>query len=81
MEWGPCAFERVANNLWLTDATQGIHGGMSGSPIMMEDGRAIGVVVVGSLIRQDDANSDACFEGGPNPTLKADLPGWFLSSR
>ncbi|MCZ6719094.1 MAG: hypothetical protein O6944_08110 [Gammaproteobacteria bacterium] len=83
MEWGPCAFERVANNLWLTNATQGILGGMSGSPIMMENGGAIGVVVVGSIIGPGDADSDmdACFDGGPNPTLMADLPGWFFNNQ
>ena len=81
MEWGSCAFERLGNDLWLTDATQGIFGGMSGSPIILENGRAIGVVVVGSGIGQIDENLDACFEGGPNPAFMGNLPGWFFNIR
>jgi len=40
-----------------------VEGGMSGSPILMENGCAIGVVSTGS---------------GPEPRLMRCLPGWLL---
>jgi hypothetical protein len=48
--------------LWITNAGQGIGGGMSGSPILAEDGSAIGVVSVGGELHTG---------GGPNPRLAA----------
>ena len=48
---------------WLSDATEGIVGGMSGSPIIY-GGAAVGVVCVGG----DD-------QSGPNPRLVSHLPG------
>ncbi|MGA2115634.1 MAG: hypothetical protein ABSH56_12895 [Bryobacteraceae bacterium] len=50
---------------------------MSGSPICSNDGSAIGVVTTasGSGIVSD---SDLHTEGGPEPTLLGNLPGWLL---
>jgi hypothetical protein len=55
--------------LWITDAGKGIVGGMSGSPILAEDGSAIGVVSVGGELHTG---------GGPNPHLAYHLPARYL---
>jgi hypothetical protein len=54
---------RQRGPFWITDATQEIEGGMSGSPILAENGSAIGVLVTFS---------------GPHPRLASHLPGWLL---
>lgn len=58
--------------LWISKAVEGIAGGMSGSPILGNDGSAIGVVCTGH------GDDDASTEGGPAPRLAAHLPGWLL---
>jgi len=59
---------RGGGPLWIEDAAQPIVPGMSGSPILTQDGSAIGVV----------AASDNGSQGGPNPRLASHLPGWLL---
>jgi len=54
--------------LWITHAAEGIRNEMSGSPIVTEIGTAIGVVCTAA----------APWEGGPNPRLTHNLPGWLL---
>ena len=49
--------------LWIEEPVQEIEGGMSGSPIVAEDGSAIGVVVTTQ---------------GPHPRLASHMPGWLL---
>ena len=72
-EWFPCKVEHSPNGmLAIRDATAGIAGGMSGSPIIVEDGTAIGIVCLGDGV-------DRPTEGGPNPRLMGNLPGWFLN--
>jgi len=56
--------------LWLFDAAKPIAGGMSGSPILDDSGRAIGVLATSS-------NMDG---HGPNPSLERNLPGWLHAS-
>jgi hypothetical protein len=51
---------------------QPIVGGMSGSPVISPDGHAIGICCASG---QSD---DGQFEGGPNPRLLSNLPGWIL---
>jgi hypothetical protein len=58
-----------ADNHSVHDAAQDIVGGMSGSPILTQDGSAIGVVVTSTGDQR---------EGGPNPRLASSLPGWLL---
>lgn len=73
--WFPCRVQRLAGGpLWLFEANDGIRGGMSGSPVRDEDGRAIGVVSAGGGSGAEDLDT----EGGPNPALTRDLPGWLL---
>jgi hypothetical protein len=57
---------RGFRGLWIEGAAEEIRGGMSGSPILDEEMRAIGVVCV-----------SGAFAGGPNPCLANDLPVWL----
>jgi len=73
-EWFGCKVQHINDGpLWITDATKGIVGGMSGSPILADDGSAIGVVSV-SGGRIDQLHT----ESGPNPRLAYHLPARFL---
>ena len=54
--------------------------GMSGSPILNDAGRAVGVVVVGSETANKDGERKVQ-RAGLQPTLVRDLPGWLLRSR
>jgi hypothetical protein len=68
--WFPCKVTSDANGrLWTSEATNGIRGGMSGSPILSDSGSAIGVATSG-----DEDSTD----GGPCPQLISNLPGWLL---
>jgi hypothetical protein len=79
-EWFPCRVRHYSNEpLMIHDAARGIMGGMSGSPIITEDGKAIGIVCIGTclgiiVVRPEDDPT----EGAPNPRLMGNLPGWFL---
>ena len=74
--WFSCSGRLLGNGCWwLENATNGIVGGMSGSPILDAQGHAVGVVStsLGRLGQQ----LHTC--GGPNPNLASNLPGWLLS--
>jgi hypothetical protein len=74
-QWFPCTVRHSPNDmLWISDAAEGIAGGMSGSPIVAKDGTAIGIVCLGS----GGTFNRLPTEGGPNPRLMGNLPGWFL---
>ncbi len=67
--WFRCHVRHIGGLLSISKATKGIVGGMSGSPIVADDGSAIGVV---------------CVSGGgvgvvhdPNPRLVYNLPARF----
>jgi hypothetical protein len=64
--WFSCRVMSMGRSLWIEAAAQPICGGMSGSPIILPDGRAVGVVYQGG---------DR--ESGPNPLLTANLPAWL----
>jgi|SRR4029077_8339880 Trypsin-like peptidase domain len=68
-EWFSCDVQQIGRALWIENAAQPIVGGMSGSPIIAEDGRAIGVACMSS-------SSDNNRGGGPNPYLADVLPAW-----
>jgi hypothetical protein len=59
--------------LSIDKATDGIRGGMSGSPIVIDNGAAVGVVCLGG-----GGPGEAHTAGGPNPRLTQNLPGWLL---
>jgi Trypsin-like peptidase domain len=63
-----CKVSHYGGPLWIKDATEGIHEGMSGSPILTDDAVAIGIVCL----------SSGAHSGGPNPRLTHHLPGWLL---
>ena len=74
-EWFPCTVgyvKHVDGWLLVSKTTQPIAGGMSGSPILSDDGKAIGVVSLGGSHDQ---------YGHPNPRLTRDLPNRFLRPR
>ena len=63
-EWIECTV--TASAQWLgVDQEELVAGGMSGSPILSLDGRAIGLVST----------------GGQNPILRQNLPAWFFRRR
>jgi hypothetical protein len=63
--WCPCNVTHYGGRLWLSQADDGIRGGMSGSPVMLTDGSAIGIIGTA---------------GGPTSRLTHDLPGWCLQA-
>jgi hypothetical protein len=69
-EWFPCNVQHDSGPLWISEPAEGIAGGMSGSPILADDGSAIGVLCTG----QDKGDS----MHGPNPRLVYHLPSRFL---
>jgi hypothetical protein len=74
--WFPCAVRYRPNSmLMISDAAENIAGGMSGSPIVVPDGTAIGVVCLGS-----ETGGQVAREGGPHPRLTGNLPGWLLKN-
>ena len=72
--WGQCTVKHFGGPLWIEEATKGIYGGMSGSPILAEDGSAIGIVCLSG-----GATDEIQTGGGPNPRLMGNLPGWLLN--
>ena len=69
----------------LTKVLSGLHGtslligptksGMSGSPILNDVGRVVGIVVIGTEI-----NGQLSKLNGPQPILVRDLPRWLVDS-
>jgi hypothetical protein len=68
--WGPY-------DLWITAAAEGIFGGMSGSPILLDDGRVIGVVCTSTGTGSPD---QVHTEAGPQPNLARALPVWLVNA-
>ena len=66
--WFSCTIRHYGGPLWVTHAAEGIRSAMAGSPIVTEIGTAIGVACTAA----------APGEGGPNPRLTHNLPGWLL---
>jgi len=71
--WCACIVSHYGGGLWITDASEGIIGGMSGSPILNGDGAAIGVMSCTS-----GTDGEVHVEGGPNPRLLFHLPIWLV---
>jgi hypothetical protein len=71
--WFRCAVRQVGGPLWIFGASESIMGGMSGSPIITDDGSAIGVLCTSSgMVGQIHT------DGGPNPRMDGNLPAWVL---
>jgi hypothetical protein len=74
-QWFECRIRHPPDGMLMAlDAAEGIAGGMSGSPILAEDGTAIGIVCL------SDGGKEGGKEGGPNPRLMGNLPVWFLKA-
>jgi hypothetical protein len=65
----------VSPQQYAYDFCAAIAGGISGSPIVVPDGTAIGVVCLGS-----ETGGQVAREGGPHPRLTGNLPGWLLKN-
>jgi hypothetical protein len=78
-QWVPCAVTLGRNKGLSIDATPKIEPGMSGSPILADDGTAIGVLSIGAEsisgggVRKPE-------QTGLQPVLAHDLPAWLLRS-
>jgi hypothetical protein len=71
-EWFRCKVQSVCGGSFcITDAVKDLVSGMSGSPILAEDGSAIGVVCI----------SESRRKSGPHPHLAYHLPTRFLPRR
>ena len=75
--WFKCTVRHSGGALWISDATDGIGAGMSGSPLLADDGSAIGIVCISA---GNDGSDHPHTEGGPNPRLIGNLPGWCIKS-
>jgi hypothetical protein len=68
--WFRCLIKYFKDgSLWLSDTERAVQGGMSGSPILSENGLAIGVV---------SSSNIQGTESGPNPAVACHLPTWLL---
>jgi len=72
--WIPCTL-KPKRGLWISEAKEGIKGGMSGSPILLNDGSVVGVVSCGT-----GTGHEGHMGGGPQPRLAMALPGWMLDA-
>lgn len=70
--WFRCTVGHNGGMLGVVGAAEGIVGGMSGSPITANDGLAIGIICTSG------GTGEVHTEGGPNPRLVGNLPGWLL---
>jgi hypothetical protein len=78
--WFRCDVTATSRSLWIANAAEAIEGSMSGSPIMDEVGKALGVVCISAEFKTAEGREmGKPREGGPNPLLTACLPGWLLS--
>ena len=71
--WTSCQAELVCESLSIRGANQGIVGGMSGSPILDDEGDAIGLVSTSG-----GAPDTVHTAGDVEPCLREALPGWLL---
>jgi hypothetical protein len=80
--WFRCKIKRVFawGPIWTSEA-ENIVGGMSGSPIVADDGSAIGIVCTGDGSEDSSQDDEKSTEGGPDPVLSLNLPGWFWIDR
>jgi len=73
-EWTPCRIDRQPTVRMLTVFDTCIEPGMSGSPVVDDRGRAVGVVSVGA----ERHDVEVCEHHG-QPSLVHCLPGWLLA--
>jgi len=69
--WFGCRVLSRGRSLYICEAQDDIVAGMSGSPIMLSSGHAIGVVSVAGEVKGEDSRE------GEGPMLAARLPCWL----
>lgn len=79
-EWFGCTVNCESSSpVYITHTAQPIKGGMSGSPIILGDGTAIGVLCASMVTFKNGERVDLMDEiGSANPRLMRDLPGWLI---
>lgn len=80
-EWFACNATHNGGHWWLTGCASRIVGGMSGSPILDENGAAVGVVCASAVVGGQHAetlNTPYGMAGG-NPRLGYHLPAGLLA--
>jgi Trypsin-like peptidase domain len=78
-EWFSCRVQYIGSGpLWLAKTAEPIRGGMSGSPVVVTGGEAIGIVSCGEYFSPDETPKCEDEFGSKNPRLTRDLPGWIL---
>jgi Trypsin-like peptidase domain len=75
--WVRTNLELASGGALLIDPTV---GGMSGSPILNDVGRSVGVVVIGTE-NISPSGERTNMKAGPQPRLTHHLPGWLLLSQ
>jgi hypothetical protein len=73
--WFRCRVTSRGRALWIREAEEDIRSGMSGSPIISPARKAVGVLCTSSHLGGRLRSRSR--EGGPNPFLAAQLPGWL----
>jgi hypothetical protein len=72
-QWFRCDVRHRNGPLWIVRATKEIKGRMAGSPIVDDKCLAMAVLcAIGGISGEQNR------EGGPNPRLACNLPGWLL---
>lgn len=73
-QWSSCLARQSidGSGLWIKGVNGGVQAGMSGSPILDDRGKVLGLIAVGG----GDAESRT--EGGPHPSLRQNLPLWLV---
>ena len=67
--WLRCLVDVMDQVLWISDGYEGSKGGMSGSPIILDDGRVLGVL-------SNSLEGEGSGPVGPQPRLPHCLPLW-----
>jgi hypothetical protein len=75
-QWMRCAVKLNGNMLCIDKATK-TEGGMSGSPILSDDGKAIGFICIGGELISSDGVHETT-DSFTNPVLANHLPAWLL---
>ena len=74
-KWVPIRLEVHARRFGVGLEIDAVEAGQSGSPILNDEGCAVGVVVIGSGTPTHKKRS------GPQPILTRDLPAWLVPGR
>jgi len=74
-QWVPLAVELSGNGLWIEGNPKN-EPGVSGSPLLAEDGSAVALVCMGTSSGRSTADRKP-ERSGPHPVLAHHLPGWL----